>query len=405
MLIQKAFKYRLNIKPEIEQQLRCMAGCRRFVWNNALSAVKTALDAGERLGYSSLCTLLTETKSLFPFLLDAPSQALQQTLKDLDHAVRDAFDKNQPLKEFPIFKKKGKSVESFRIPQGFVVDQSNSRIKLPKLGWLRYRNSRKITGIPKNVTISLHCGNWYASIQTEQEVAEPVHNLKQVGLDRGVNSFIALSDGTLIQPLNAFKTTSRKLARLQRQLSRKIKFSESWKKCKARITLLHSRIAAMRKDYLHKLSTVIAKNHGTVVLEDLKIKNMSASAKGTIETPGKNVKQKSGLNRSILDQGWGEFAHQIEYKLHWLGGTFLKVPPQYTSQRCSCCGHTEAGNRSKQKFVCLACGFELHADINAAKNILTAGLAVIACGEYLDNRLCETGTDQSLLLTLESHAF
>jgi len=387
MLIRKAFKYRLRTDPVIDEQLRRMSGCRRFVWNNGLSAIRAALDAGgKRPGYKQLCAALLEAKQQYPFLAqDAPSQALQQTLKDLDRAVKDAFDVKQPHKEFPTFKKKGKSVDSFRIPQGFEIEHGNNRIKLPKLGWLRYRNSREITGVPKNITVSLHCGHWYASVQTEQEVAEPVHQSEeQIGADRGINSFLALSDGTLIQPLNAFARMKRRLARLQRQLARKIKFSENWKKCKTRITRLHSRIAAMRKDYLHKLSTTIAKNHGTVVLEDLKVGTMSKSAKGTTGAPGRNVTQKSGLNRSILDQGWGEFARQLEYKQRWLGGTFITVPPRYTSQRCSCCGHTEAANRKGQGFACLSCGFELHADINAAKNILAAGLAVIACGEYLD---------------------
>ena len=182
--------------------------------------------------------------------------------------------------------------------------------------------------------------------------------------------------------MNAFGRTKRKLARLQRQLARKAKSSENWKKCKQKINRLNSRTANIRKDYLHKLSTTIAKNHSVVVLEDLKITNMSASAKGTIEAPGKKVKQKTGLNRAILDQGWGEFARQVEYKLRWLGGTLIKVPPAYTSQKCSICGHTEAGNRNKQQFLCLMCGTTLHADINAAKNILAAGLAVIACGEH-----------------------
>jgi len=387
MQIQKAFKYRLYTDSLTDAKLRRMVGCRRFVWNNGLAAIKSALDAGEkRPRYTQLCAALVEMKQEHPFLAeDAASQSLQQTVKDLDRAVSDAFDPKQPFKEFPVFKKKGRCSESFRIPQGFEVDQNNSRIKLPKLGWLRYRNSRKAVGTPKNITVSLHSGHWYISIQTEQEVAEPVHpSEKHLGIDRGINSFLALSDGTLIQPLNAFARMKRKLARLQRRLSRKIKFSENWKKCKTHISKLHSRIASMRKDYLHKLSTTIAKNHGVVVLEDLQVKNMSASAKGNIEAPGKRVKQKSGLNRSILDQGWSEFARQLEYKLRWLGGNLVKVPAAYTSQKCSCCGYIETGNRNKQQFRCLNCGFQQHADINAAKNILAAGLVVIACGGNLD---------------------
>ena len=386
MLIQKAFKYRLRTTPEIEAQLRRMVGCRRFVWNNGLATIKAALASGQkRLSYAGLCASLPAIKQEFPFLAtDAPSQALQQTLKDLDRAVKDAFDQKQPHKEFPVFKKKGHG-DSFRIPQGFEIDQSSSRIKLPKLGWLRYRNSREITGTPKNVTISSHGGHWYASVQTEQEVAEPVHpSVSRIGADRGISTFLALSDGTLIEPLNAFGKMKRRLARLQRQLSRKIKFSANWGKAKKRIAKLHSRIVAMRKDYLHKLSTTIAQSHGMVVLEDLQVKNMTASASGNSETPGKKVKQKSGLNRSILDQGWSEFSRQLEYKLRWLGGTFLKIPAAYTSQKCSGCGYTTPSNRNKQKFQCQSCGLELHADINAAKNILAAGLAAIACGEHLE---------------------
>ena len=155
MLILKAFKYRLRTNPEIEDQLRRMAGCRRFVWNNGLAAIKAALDAGEsRPRYNDLAGALLPLKAVKPFLAeDAPSQALQQTLKDLDKAVKDAFDKKQPLKEFPVFKQKGKCTDSFRIPQGFEVDQVNSRIKLPKMGWLRYRNSRNLVGLPKNVMV------------------------------------------------------------------------------------------------------------------------------------------------------------------------------------------------------------------------------------------------------------
>jgi putative transposase len=387
MLIQKAFKYRLQTTPEIEEKLRRMAGCRRFVWNNGLSEIKAALDSGEkRPRYAQLSAGLLPLKSTYPFLSeDAVAQALQQTLKDLDRAVKDAFDKKSP-KAFPAFKRKGKSTDSFRIPQGFWVDQVNSRIKLPKLGWLRYRNSRPIMGKPKNATVSHHAGHWYVSIQTEYEIAEPTHQSATsiIGIDRGVNVLAALSDGTLIQPLNAFERVDRKLARLQRQLARKVKFSENWKKCKARIARLHGKTADMRKDYLHKISTAIAKNHGLVVLEDLRVQNMTASAKGTAEAPGKNVKRKARLNRSILDQGWGELARMMEYKLKWLGGTLLKISPAYTSQTCNVCGHVHPDNRKGVEFVCTSCGHEDHADINAAKNILAAGLAVIACGEYLD---------------------
>lgn len=384
MLIQKAFKYRLRTDADIEQRLRMIAGCCRFVWNKALGLQKDRFTAGEKkLGYAGLCKELTAWKQQpeTGFLCEAPIHVLQQALKDLDRAYVNFFAHRA---EPPVFKKRGQH-DAFRNPDGFTVDASDGRVKLPKLGWLRYRNSRKVEGVPRNITVSQHGGHWYVSIQVEQMVAEPVHqSTTSIGIDRGINALAAFSDGSLVQPLNAFARAKRKLARLQRQLSRKIKFSENWKKAKKKITRLHSKIANMREDYLHKLTTEISKNHAVVVIEDLQVKNMSASAKGSIEAPGRKVKQKSGLNRSILDQGWHELGRQLEYKLNWLGGKLIKVPPQYTSQTCNECGHVSTDNRKGTKFLCLSCGHEAHADVNAAKNILAAGLAVIACGEHLD---------------------
>ena len=173
----------------------------------------------------------------------------------------------------------------------------------------------------------------------------------------------------------------KKLASLQRKLSRRTKFSANWQKLKKRIQRLHRKIADVRNDFLHKLSTTISKNHAIVVMEGLKVRNMSRSASGTLDAPGKNVRAKAGLNKSILDQGWFEFRRQLVYKLAWLGGALLIVPPQYTSQTCSRCGCVDRANRPTQaKFKCTACGFELNADHNAALNILAAGQAVPACG-------------------------
>ncbi|MBD5607681.1 MAG: IS200/IS605 family element transposase accessory protein TnpB, partial [Desulfovibrio sp.] len=223
---------------------------------------------------------------------------------------------------------------------------------------------------------------WYVSIQTERVVAEPVHqSLSEVGIDLGVAHFASLSDGSYLAPLNTFRKYSGKLARLQRQLAKKAKFSSNWKKIKFRIQKLHRKLADIRHDFLHKATSTISKSHALVVVEDLQVKNMSSSASGTMENPGRNVKAKSGLNKSILDQGWGEFARQLEYKLGWLGGCLIRIAPQYTSQRCSQCGHISKENRKTQaKFKCMACGFEANADHNAALNILAAGHVVSACG-------------------------
>lgn len=192
------------------------------------------------------------------------------------------------------------------------LDQTNNRISLPKLGWIRYRNSREVIGEVKNVTVIQSCGKWYVSIQTEYEVPEQVHKAaSMVGLDAGVTKLATLSDGTVYQPVNSFKASQRKLAMLQRQLSRKVKFSASWQKQKKKIQRLHSHIANIRRDYLHKVTSEISKNHAMIVIEDLKVSNMSKSAKGTAERPGRNIRAKSGLNRSILDQGGTKCADSL----------------------------------------------------------------------------------------------
>lgn len=201
-----------------------------------------------------------------------------------------------------------------------------------------------------------------------------------VGLDAGVTLFATLSDGTMFEPVNAFRASAAKLAKYQRRMSRKVKFSNNWKKAKARITKLHQRVAHTRNDFLHKTSNIISKNHAMIVIEDLKVTNMSKSAAGTIDAPGRSVKAKSGLNRSILDQGWGEFRRQLEYKQSWLGGEVLAVNPRNTSRTCPACGHVSAENRKTQSsFECVECGYAENADLNAAINILRAGHARLAC--------------------------
>ena len=362
-----------------ELLLRQFAGSCRFVWNKALALQKDRLDQGKRcLSYNKLAVLLPEWKVEFPFLKEVHSQPIQQTLKNLDRALKDAFDKKSP-KRFPTFKRKGAAADSFRYPQGFKLE--NSRVYLPKIGWVAYFDSRPIEGTPRNVTVSRKGQHWFVSIQTEREVTEPIHpSSSSVGGDRGVKRLLALSDGSFYEPLNAFRRLEKQLAKEQRKLSRKTKKSRNWYKQKAKITKLHIRIADARNDYLHKVSTDVSKNHAVVVLEDLKVANMSKSAKGTLEAPGRNIGQKSGLNKAILDQGWGEFRRQLEYKQAWRGGWVLLVNPAYTSQKCSCCGHTAKENRKNQElFECTACGFTANADHNAAINIKRAGHAQLAC--------------------------
>ena len=366
--------------------MRRFAGACRFVFNRALARQNENHEAGNKyIPYGKMASWLVEWKNATEtqWLKDSHSQPLQQSLKDLERAYKNFF---QNRAAFPRFKKRGQN-DAFRYPQGVKLDQENSRIFLPKLGWMRYRNSRQVTGVVKNVTVSQSCGKWYISIQTESEVSTPVHpSASMIGLDAGVAKLATLSDGTVFEPVNSLQKNQKKLARLQRQLSRKVKFSNNWQKQKRKIQRLHSRIANIRRDYLHKVTTTVSKNHAMIVIEDLKVSNMSKSAAGTVSLPGRNVRAKSGLNRSILDQGWYEMRRQLEYKQLWRGGQVLAVPPAYTSQRCACCGHTAKENRlSQSKFRCQVCGYTANADVNGARNILAAGHAVLACGEMVQS--------------------
>jgi len=388
MLIRKAVRYRLEPTAEQEDLLTRAVGCVRFVWNRALAIQKSYLEQGcGILSYVDMAKCLTTWRSsqAFGFLSESPIHPQQQALRNLDRALKDAFDKRSP-KRFPVFKKKGLH-DSMRYPdpEQIKIDLCQQdkegrrifpRIFLPRIGWVKFRKSCMIGGEIRNVTVSRSGGHWYAAIQIEKEIPDPVHPASTaVGGDRGVANLLTLSDGTMFLPVTAYRDMQKKLAREQRDLARKVKFSANWKKQKAKITRLHQRIADIRKTVLHQVSTVISKNHAVVVLEDLRVQNMTGSAKGTAVQPGRKVRQKSGLNKAILDQGWGMLLRLLEYKLQWAGGMLYRVPPEYTSQICPVCGVVDAENRRTQAlFHCRHCGHTDHADVNAAKNILARGL-------------------------------
>ncbi|MBV1912497.1 MAG: transposase [Cycloclasticus sp.] len=387
MIKRKAFKCRLEPTTEQVERLRVLCGHARFVWNHGLRHCLSELEAGKKVPSAfELNKLVTQWKKKEDtvWLTEAYTDNLQQKLKDLHTAWMRCFDKSLNA-EKPKFKKKGKSQDSIRFVNFNKYCQiDNRRVKLPsKLGWVKFRKSKDIQGTIKNCTISLNSGNWYISFQVEQEVNEPVHeSTSAVGLDVGIAKFVTLSDGTQKKPESPYRKYEKQLAVEQRKLSHKVKFSENWKKQKVKIQKLHSKIANCRKDFLHKTSFEISNNHAMIAIEDLKVSNMSKSAKGDSENHGKNVKAKSGLNKSILDQGWFEFRRQLEYKQFWKGGILIPVPAQYTSQTCPCCNHMSKENRKTQAdFVCVECGYENNADIVGALNVLERGHRLLACGE------------------------
>ena len=380
----QAFKFELMPNGLQMRKMRQFAGMCRFVFNKSLALQKENHEAGNKfLNYVALAKHLTTWRNSpeTAWLSQGPVHPQQHALKDLEKAYKNFFEKRAA---FPRFKRKGDNCSfKFPDPKQFKLDEPNARIFLPKLGWIRYRKSRNIIGDLRNITVSLCAGKWFFSVQTQREVEAAVPAATTaIGIDVGVARFATLSDGSFLAPLSSFKKHEARLRRYQKSMSRKCKGSKNFAKAKLRVQRMHARIASVRQDFLHKASAQICRLNALVVVEDLRIANMSKSARGDAQTPGKNVKAKSGLNKSILDQGWGEFRRQLEYKMQWSGGIFIAVDPKNTSRECPRCGHTHAENRKTQSsFICMACGHAEHADKVGAMNILARGHRVLACGE------------------------
>ena len=396
LLIRRGFKFELRPNGMQIQLMMQFCGCARYVYNRTLSLEKSLYkkDSKHSFKYSEAANRLPGWKKKNPFLKKCHSQVLQQSLKDLDRAYTNFFEKRGNV---PKYKKKYRH-DSIRFPQGVELDEVKQQIRLPKIGWMGYRKSRDIIGTIKNVTVSRRGEKWDVSIQTEYEVVSSAPNPSEIGIDMGVKRFVTMSNGDFVEPLNAFKQEQEKLAKLQRKLARQKKGSRNSRKTKRKIARLHRYIADSRRDFLHKTSTKIAKNHSIICVEDLKVSNMSASARGTKESPGKNVKQKSGLNRSILDQGWYGFFQMLSYKLEQRGGKLIKVDPRNTSRTCPRCGLASAENRKSQAtFACIGCGYRSNADEVGAINILRAGRARLACETSGAVRPLSAGTQRNLL--------
>jgi len=396
MVVCQAYRFRLKTNSEIEQKLAQFAGCCRFVWNKALELVKYRLDHDRPVPwYNDLAGFLGLWKRSeeYGFLKEAHSQILQQTLKDLDKAIRSAFTRGNGIR-FPKFKKKYLH-DTFRYPQGVKV--SGRRIYLPKIGWVRFFKSREIEGKIKQVTVKREYKHWFVSIVVEKEKTCVERKDNPVGIDMGVRRLYTLSNGEFQNPLDLGKL-ERRLKREQRRLSAKKKFSRNWYKQRSRLNRIWFKVRNTRYDYLQKLTTTIAKNHGIVIAEDLRVRNMTSSARGTIENPGHNVRQKAGLNRSILRQSWGLFLRLLEYKLKFSGGELIFVNPNHTSQRCPRCGLVSKSNRKSQSlFVCENCGYRDNADHVAAVNILARGHVPpgrrdMKPVEIAESAICEAGT-------------
>jgi putative transposase len=369
----QGYKYRLNLPDGAATRLSQYAGCARLVWNRSMD-----LSKERHPGFGTLCALLPIWKEDLSFLRDADSIALQQSLRNFDRAWQNFFEYPEHY-DRPTFKKRDYH-SSFRIVGVAASKTEHNRVWLPKFGWLYFRESRPWKGVVKRVTFRRKAGKWYASILTEQEVAEPVPRTDPwLGIDVGIAQYATLSTGAVAPSIFAYRRAKQRLTKLSRKLDRARKGSQRRLKTKERLQACHHQIANKRMDHAHQVSTLIVTKHGRVRMEDLRLVNMMKSAKGTVNKPGKNVAQKSGLNRHLADQGLRQLRTFVEYKLAWSGGSFEAVDPKYTSQTCHACKHVARANRvSQASFACVACGHTDHADVNAAKNIRDSAVGAIA---------------------------
>ena len=380
MIRLKAYCYR--VYPTVEQEVlfRQTVGSCRFVYNLCLEQRKLDYHRSHprRLTAYDQIAELPALKVEVPWLREVPNHPLQQAVIDLDRAFKNFFEGRA---NYPKFRRRGDR-DSFRYPDPKQFKPQADRIFLPKAGWVAWVRHRPMEGRMKTATVSREADCWYVSIQCETEMPEPMPNLgPAVGVDMGVVKPMVLSTGRVIQLPRTTDRERHKLATLQRKVARKTKGSRNQARARLAVARFQARLARRRKDAAHKATTMIAKNHGLIVVEDLKVRNMTASAAGTIEQPGSNVRAKSGLNRSILDVAPHQIRLMLEYKAAWYGGELRTTPAPNTSRECSVCGCIHADNRRSQaEFLCVACGHHENADFNASKVIKARGLRVSACG-------------------------
>ena len=378
-------KFRLYPTSSQEKSLRRVSGCVRLVYNLALEQRSTFGRRGRSFRYEGQRAELRDLKAEAEFLKEVPHHCIQEGLVDLQTAFQRFFD---GVSGYPTPRRKGRN-DGFRFPdatQFEVVPTDNAKfvlLRLPKFGKrssdagaLRLRLHRPLQGRVKSVALNHEAGIWHASFMCETEMEEPVSPQgEEVGVDVGVAVPIMVSDGST--PFVPVPTERERLRerRLHKALSRCKRGSNNRRKAVKALARHKAREARRRKDALHKATTGLAKNHRLVVIEDLRIKNMTASAAGTVEEPGVNVAQKAGLNRAILSVGWGMMGGMLDYKTVWYGSELQRVAPHYTSQECSACHHVDAKSRvSRDAFCCTACGHAEHADLNAAKSIRHRGM-------------------------------
>jgi putative transposase len=373
-------RYRLVLSAAQEAVLLGHCAHARYVWNLCVEQESYwRTGRGPVPGFSGRCRQLSEARADSPWLAGGSVIVQQQAIRDHERAMANFFAGTHRR---PSRRKAGRD-EGFRVVHvkpGPVrrLTRNTGKVWVPKAGWMRFRWSRQVPQEAKSFRVTMdRAGRWHVAFAAVPVPIAGPGTGEVAGIDRGVAVSAALSTGELLHCPGLAAPQHRRLRRLERKLARARRGSERRKRARRAAARLKARSADVRKDWCEKTSTDIARRFDVIRVEDLKIGNMIRSAKGSTGQSGRNVRQKAGLNREIMRSGWGLLVRRLEDKAP---GRVQKVRPAYTSQRCSACGHIAAGSRESQAlFRCVACGYTLNADVNAAKNI-AAGHAVTARG-------------------------
>ncbi|WP_372501184.1 transposase (plasmid) [Tistrella mobilis] len=380
-MISRGYLYKLKPTPAQASLFAQFAGVCRLIYNIALEQRRDHWQAyrratGNGISYVGQARELTELRRDYDWIAAVHVTPQQQALRDLDRAYQNWF---KGIARYPSPRKRGRN-DTFRF-QGREIETRSlngswSEVRLPKIGWVRFRDTRPLRGKINNVTISLASNGWHIAFSLAIEHEAPANIAPAVGIDRGVSNTLSLSTGEHISVPASLADLDHRQRKAQRVLSRRKRGSRRYAKARRRVAALSARRGRIRRDWHHRASFDLSRRFGTVVIEDLNTRNMTGSARGTLAEPGTNVRQKAGLNRSILNQGWHLFETLLAYKLEEQGGALVKVPAHNTSRTCFACGAVDSRSRKNQaNFVCTACGHRDHADINAAKVILRRNTA------------------------------
>ncbi len=369
----RAFRYRIYPTAEQEARLARWESALRFLWNLALEQylIGAGRPRGERVyptafGQGREFTVL---RAEHAWLADLPRKAGDAVFARLHNGWRSCWKRKARA---PRFKRKGRDAVSVRLAAREVIWRASGIVTLAKLGACRVVAHRRLVGRTVRVELCREADQWFVVFVQELAHAATARLPGVVGLDRGVVSLVADSDGNHVAGPRFAERSKRKLARAQRALQRTKKGSKNRDKDRLRLARAHRKVRRQRAWLQHQISHDYANSHGVVVIEKLETARMTRSARGSVDSPGRNVRTKASLNRRILDAGWSGLADKLRYKLEERGGELVEVPAAYSSQTCSRCGVVDAASRRTQsEFSCTGCGHQENADTNAARVILS----------------------------------